>query len=80
MNTQTPYGYDAPKAKEWSARLVGKQLVKSGPASDNTFVETDLPRPSRVIKPGTLSTMDFDPKRLNVTVDGSGVVQHVRTG
>ncbi|KAK9382128.1 uncharacterized protein V2V93DRAFT_366512 [Kockiozyma suomiensis] len=80
MSTNQPGGYNDPLAQVWSNKLVGKKITNSGPSSDTSFPESELPNPSRVIKPGMLTTMDFRPERINVTVDESGIVKHVRTG
>ncbi|KAK9241376.1 hypothetical protein V1525DRAFT_392975 [Lipomyces kononenkoae] len=75
-----PGGYDDPLAKKWHEKLIGKKLVESGHASDTQFPKSQLPDPCRVIKPGSIVTMDFRPERINVTVDNDGTVLHVRTG
>jgi len=31
----------------------------------------------RVLRPGDMATMDFDPSRLNITLDGAGRVEQV---
>ncbi|KAK9477039.1 hypothetical protein V1514DRAFT_353671 [Lipomyces japonicus] len=73
-------GYNSPLAKQWHDKLVGKTIVDRPVAADSEFAASDLPGASRVLRPGSLQTMDFRPERVNVTVDASGKVQHVRTG
>ncbi|KAK9315896.1 hypothetical protein V1522DRAFT_404942 [Lipomyces starkeyi] len=75
-----PGGYNDPLAKQWHEKLVGKKIVETGDANDRQFPKTQLPDASRVIRPGSLVTMDFRPERINVTVDNDGTVLHVRTG
>ncbi|KAI9222267.1 hypothetical protein BC828DRAFT_378820 [Blastocladiella britannica] len=70
-------------ATEWKDRLMGKTLV-DGPVAEaestSTFSRTELPQGTRVVKPGTMMTMDFKPERLNVHVDAASKVTNVRNG
>lgn len=45
-----------------------------------TFAKTDLPKEHRVLKPDSMSTMDFKPERLNIHVDEDGTVKKVNHG
>ncbi|ODQ75058.1 hypothetical protein LIPSTDRAFT_1793 [Lipomyces starkeyi NRRL Y-11557] len=58
-----PGGYNDPLAKQWHEKLVGKKIVETGDANDRQFPKTQLPDASRVIRPGSLVTMDFRPER-----------------
>ena len=44
------------------------------------FCKKDLPEQSRVIKPGSMVTKDFNPDRLNIHVNEEGTVTHVQQG
>ncbi|KAI9849531.1 MAG: hypothetical protein M1837_004151 [Sclerophora amabilis] len=61
---------------DWQNKLLGKKISES--ASDSTnFAKTDLPKEHRIIEPGTISTADFRPDRLNVHVGEDGTVTRV---
>ncbi|KAF2797206.1 hypothetical protein K505DRAFT_322765 [Melanomma pulvis-pyrius CBS 109.77] len=63
---------------DWQSKLVGKKL---GDAHDEvTFAKQDLPASHRVIRPDSMSTMDFRPERVNIHVDGEGTVRKVVKG
>ncbi|KAK3398455.1 hypothetical protein B0T20DRAFT_411159 [Sordaria brevicollis] len=66
------------KTSEWMDKLCGKTLGDEH--SETTFCKKDLPEQTRVIKPGTMVTKDFNPDRLNVNVDDEGKVSHVYHG
>jgi hypothetical protein len=48
--------------------------------SQQTFAKNDLPKEHRVLKPDSMSTMDFKPDRLNIHVDDDGTVKKVSQG
>jgi hypothetical protein len=45
-----------------------------------TFAKQDLPKEHRVLQPGSMSTMDHRPERLNIHVGEDGTVQKVNHG
>lgn len=48
---------------------------------DSSVLQTmDLSEPFRVIRPGDAVTMDFNPHRLNIDLDGAGLIATVRCG
>ncbi|KAJ1948796.1 hypothetical protein FBU59_001427 [Linderina macrospora] len=74
------------KVDEWTPKLVGKYIHDdlreepndlSGIAADQVVKVSTLPAPVRVIRPGMPVTRDFRPFRLNVSVDGSGLIKAV---
>ncbi|KAK9454552.1 hypothetical protein V1511DRAFT_511906 [Dipodascopsis uninucleata] len=73
-------GYHDPIAVKWQKVLVGKKLTDSSSATDDSYPKSQLPSPYRVVKPGSMLTMDFRPERLNITLNKEGVIEHVRTG
>ncbi|KAK9468797.1 hypothetical protein V1512DRAFT_257919 [Lipomyces arxii] len=75
-----PYGHDSPLAHRWNERLVGKTLIETGVATDTQFPSSELPKLTRIIRPGAMQTLDFQPERLNVHVDTSGKVLYTVTG
>ncbi|KAI5808880.1 hypothetical protein DFH27DRAFT_650147 [Peziza echinospora] len=85
MSTASGLPSESTKA-EWEAKLVGKKLVDEGTASarstggGDVYPRDQLPKPSRVCKPGGLFTMDYNTERLNVHVDNDDVVTHVTLG
>ncbi|KAF2471955.1 uncharacterized protein BDR25DRAFT_302781 [Lindgomyces ingoldianus] len=69
---------DGSSSEDWSNKLMGKKL---GDAHDNmTFAKQDLPKEHRVLKPDSMSTMDFKPDRLNIHVGEDGTVTNVKYG
>jgi hypothetical protein len=56
------------------------QFGKQGADVVQTFAKTDLPKEHRVLKPDSMSTMDYKPDRLNIHVGEDGTVQNVRYG
>ena len=65
----------------WSQPIYTK--YKQGQRADKycqTFAKQDLPKEHRVLKPDSMSTMDFKPDRLNIHVSEDGTVQNVRYG
>jgi len=50
------------------------------PLPRQTFAKADLPKEHRVLKPDSMSTMDYKPERLNVHVDDEGTVNKVTHG
>ena len=63
---------------DWKTKLLGKTLGDSH--SDTTFAKTDLPKECRVLPEGSMKTMDHKPNRMNVHLDGQGVVRDVNHG
>ncbi|KAH8808149.1 hypothetical protein F5884DRAFT_791256 [Xylogone sp. PMI_703] len=63
------------KTEEWTNKLVGKKLGDNHDAT--TFARAELPKETRVIKPGEMVTKDFNPNRLNVHLSEDGTVSHV---
>lgn len=62
----------------WSSKLVGKKI---GDQSDRiTFAKQALPDDHRVLAPGSAATRDYKEDRLNVYVDGDGIVERVYFG
>ena len=39
--------------------------------------EVDLPRATRVVKPGMALTQDYRPARLNISIDADGIIDRV---
>ena len=48
--------------------------------SSTSFAKNDLPKETRVLGEGDMSTMDHKPERLNVHVDKDGTVRKVTNG
>ncbi|KAK2787905.1 hypothetical protein FQN53_004346 [Emmonsiellopsis sp. PD_33] len=47
---------------DWSTKLLGKKLTDS--VSDTvSFAKKDLPTVHRVVQPGMMTTMDYNPNR-----------------
>ncbi|MCK0139807.1 I78 family peptidase inhibitor [Aliiroseovarius sp. F47248L] len=42
-----------------------------------TLREIDLPSATRVVKPGMALTQDYRPDRLNISIDGDGIIDRV---
>lgn len=74
--------------EDLKSQLVGNFLYNSESKSsldslgDNIkFVnEDDLPKKKRVIKPGYMVTMDYDPERLNVHIRDDFYIKDVKWG
>ncbi|KAG9202901.1 hypothetical protein G6514_003924 [Epicoccum nigrum] len=66
------------KGEDWTAKLMGKSLGDAH--NETTFAKQDLPKEHRVLEPGSMSTMDHRPERLNIHVGEDGTVQNVRYG
>ncbi|RAL00354.1 uncharacterized protein BO80DRAFT_383699 [Aspergillus ibericus CBS 121593] len=66
-----------PNQEEWLNKLAGKKLTESSESDVTTFAKKDLPQSHRVIKPGDMATMDFNPDRMNIHVDEAGIVKNV---
>ncbi|EEQ33402.1 conserved hypothetical protein [Microsporum canis CBS 113480] len=77
----------------WAAKLMGKKITDSE-SNETCFAKKDLPEGHRVLKPGDMTTMDFNPERwssrfgssnrelcrLNVYVGEDGTVMDVKHG
>ncbi|SPH24660.1 hypothetical protein DEA8626_03711 [Defluviimonas aquaemixtae] len=48
--------------------------------SEDILAAMTFPAPMRVIHPGQAVTMDYNPKRLNIEIDGVGRIARVRCG
>ncbi|KAF3481501.1 uncharacterized protein GIQ15_04260 [Arthroderma uncinatum] len=46
----------------WAAKLMGKKITDNE-TNETCFAKKDLPEQHRVLKPGDMSTMDFNPDR-----------------
>lgn len=57
--------------------LVGKAMIDT--MADDARKRSGA-RAVRVIRPGTMVTMDFRPDRLNIDVDDKGIVTNLRCG
>ncbi|KAL7266104.1 hypothetical protein RUND412_011363 [Rhizina undulata] len=70
------------QGQDWHNKLVGKKIVEHEVEASHAsnFSKRDLPEKHRVIAPGTITTRDFYPDRLNVHVDGEGTCTHVVWG
>ncbi|KAL1961627.1 hypothetical protein VTN77DRAFT_1377 [Rasamsonia byssochlamydoides] len=64
---------------EWINKLLGKKLTEST-TDVNCFAKKDLPPLHRVLKRGDVTTMDYQPDRLNIHVDDDGTIRDVRYG
>ncbi|KAL0077544.1 hypothetical protein J3Q64DRAFT_1768186 [Phycomyces blakesleeanus] len=68
-------------ADEWKERLIGKTILgedeETTLSSSETFNELELPKPYRLLAPGSIMTRDFNPNRLNVFIDEEKVVTNV---
>ncbi|KAG9229680.1 hypothetical protein BJ875DRAFT_182155 [Amylocarpus encephaloides] len=73
--TSTSMDEGASKNEQWANKLVGKKLGESSDAT--TFARAELPKPTRIIEPGSIVTRDFNPERLNVHLKEDGTVSHV---
>ncbi|KAK2838251.1 hypothetical protein FQN49_006470 [Arthroderma sp. PD_2] len=63
----------------WAAKLMGKKITDTE-SNETCFAKKDLPEQHRVLKPGDMSTMDFNPERLNVYLGDDGTVRDVKHG
>jgi hypothetical protein len=72
----------APDHAQWA----GKTLVRNGalpPAAvpaDRLVHERDIPKPYRIIAPGSFVTQDYHPDRLNLYVDDNGTITRINFG
>ncbi|KAH7114466.1 hypothetical protein B0J11DRAFT_541072 [Dendryphion nanum] len=64
--------------EDWLSKLAGKKIGEQH--DEVTFAKKDLPSPHRVLKPDSMSTMDYKPERLNIHLDDEGTVKNVRYG
>ncbi|KAF1953389.1 hypothetical protein CC80DRAFT_494677 [Byssothecium circinans] len=62
----------------WTNKLMGKKIGDDH--NETTFAKQDLPQEHRVLEPGSVSTMDHKPERLNIHVDEQGTVKNVKFG
>ncbi|MCJ1311493.1 hypothetical protein MMC25_005165 [Agyrium rufum] len=67
---------DDSKQSEWMNKLVGKKISEDK-TDVNFFAKKDLPTEHRIIEPGSMSTMDMNPNRMNIHVGEDGTVQKV---
>jgi hypothetical protein len=65
-------------SSDWKTKLLGKSLGNDH--TESTFAKKDLPKEHRVLEENSMKTMDHKPERLNVHVDGKGVVRDVSHG
>ncbi|MDH5748730.1 MAG: I78 family peptidase inhibitor [Rhodospirillales bacterium] len=62
-------------------RYVGTRLLRRGENKNKGHLyEGDLPKPLRILPPGSMATMDFSPNRLNVYLDDQGRITKIRCG
>ncbi|OAD65849.1 hypothetical protein PHYBLDRAFT_119786 [Phycomyces blakesleeanus NRRL 1555(-)] len=61
-------------ADEWKERLIGKTILGE---DEETTLSSKLPKPYRLLAPGSIMTRDFNPNRLNVFIDEEKVVTNV---
>ncbi|SOD99814.1 I78 family peptidase inhibitor [Caenispirillum bisanense] len=61
------------------AGAIGGRLVP-GEAAAGELSVADLPRPYRVIAPGTPTDLSFRPDRLTVTLTGDGTIRQMTCG
>ncbi|KAI9292435.1 hypothetical protein K502DRAFT_80214 [Neoconidiobolus thromboides FSU 785] len=68
--------------EHWEAKLVGRKFNEGESVSSgsNQVTKQDLPDKHRVLKPDSMSTMDFVEDRLNVHIDHENIVTKVRYG
>ncbi|KAI7867025.1 hypothetical protein BDF14DRAFT_1807591 [Spinellus fusiger] len=68
----------------WSGKLVGKILLGNDEATtlseSESVREKELPLPHRILAPNTMSTCDFVPNRLNVSIDRTRRIKGVKYG
>jgi len=69
---------DGGNSEDWQSKLMGKKLGDDN--NDFTFAKSDLPKEHRVIQPGSMSTADFKPDRVNLHVGDDGTVHKVTKG
>jgi predicted pyridoxine 5'-phosphate oxidase superfamily flavin-nucleotide-binding protein len=73
-------------AQDWQEKLVGKRFVDDNEAvpagidPSRVVRRSDLPKHHRIVKPGTMSTTDFRPERLNVKLDEENRVTSANFG
>jgi hypothetical protein len=66
---------DTSSIEYWKKKLIGKRFAEDNevlPANiskDQVVRRRELPKLHRIIKPGSMVTMDHRPNRLNVKVD-----------
>ncbi|RKF82726.1 Inhibitor I78 superfamily [Golovinomyces cichoracearum] len=63
------------RIEKWTVMLVGKKIGNSHEKDE--FPKSDLPENSRIITADSMTTMDYNPDRLNVYLDETGVVTRV---
>ncbi|KAL1958575.1 hypothetical protein VTO42DRAFT_4172 [Malbranchea cinnamomea] len=63
----------------WADRLLGKKITEDT-TDQMCFAKKDLPQGHRIIQPGHVMTMDFNPNRLNIYVDENNTVTKVKHG
>ncbi|RMZ85845.1 hypothetical protein DV737_g400, partial [Chaetothyriales sp. CBS 132003] len=76
-NTMNPATSGA-TTEQWMQKLLGKTIGDSH--SELSFAKSDLPSNHRVLEPGSVATTDFQPARLNIHTDESGVVKKITHG
>ncbi|MGR3659754.1 MAG: I78 family peptidase inhibitor [Paracoccaceae bacterium] len=59
----------------------GAQALQYLIGQDKSVVQTlQFSDPVRVLNPGDIMTMDFNPHRLNIMLDNAGIITEVRCG
>jgi hypothetical protein len=72
----------APDYQQW----VGRTLVRDGERppvavpADRLVHERDIPKPYRILTPGSFTTMEYVEDRLNLHVDEQGTITRVHFG
>lgn len=65
-------------------QLVGAYIYNPGMSLENQnsrFIKVEtLPRKHRIIKPGYMVTMDYDPERLNVYINDDNYIRDAKFG
>ncbi|KAL2052685.1 hypothetical protein ABVK25_006925 [Lepraria finkii] len=62
--------------EDWMNKLVGKKIT-DGSSDATSFAKQDLPKEHRVLEPGSMTTQDFNPDRMNIHLAEDGTVRHV---
>ncbi|KKA26303.1 hypothetical protein TD95_001770 [Thielaviopsis punctulata] len=80
INNNNASAQDANSQDAWQAKLMGKTLSTENSSSETVFAVKDLPEVHRIIQPGQNVTRDLNENRLNVCLDGDGLVHNVYYG
>ncbi|MHA6265984.1 I78 family peptidase inhibitor [uncultured Aliiroseovarius sp.] len=72
-----PGARDEPRPVDLTPRCGADRLRGLIGQDAATLREVDLPRVTRVVRPGMALTMDYRPDRLNISIDENGIIDRV---